>query len=828
MEFRQLVFPSILGLIITTVVLLALSRTVRASHWLVSLLSAAGLGWLVWWITAVLSANPPEAHYTIATAVIATAICAALFEDWTSIGHLAYAGTAIASAAFLLYAGDVLSISQLGPWSMTFGVILWLLQALAHLLVLTHTFEILDVICRKRWRRLAVRPSAPASYRPKVSLHVPTHNEPPELVRETLNALAQLDYEDFEVLVVDNNTDTESLWRPIEDHCRTLGPRFRFFHVAPWPGYKSGALNFALAQTSSEVEVIGVVDADYIVEPDFLRELTPYFSNPSVAFVQTPQDYRDSSHRGRYGRALYLAYRVFFDISMPSRNERNAIIYAGTMGLIRRSAIEQAGGWDEWCITEDAELSLRLLDDGYEAIYDPRAFGRGLMPLDFAGLKKQRFRWAFGGMQILRLHGGLLLNPFRKSNLTVAQRAGYLIGGLQWLNDPLTLAFTLLLLIGSGGLVFGGSMYLQPLAGAAIFVPTLFVLISVLRFLWAFHLVSRCTLREAFDAMTVLLGLTWVVTLACVQGSVRRHGVFLRTPKVAEQPRVTDIARVSVFEVVIGLLCLSSAVAVGLTAAPDAFGITTVMSMLLLWQTLIYFSAFRTSLWSYLAHPERAPRTRWLNYHTAGPRRAPMLAEWRTAVWVVAISGLLVGLFIMALWSAPLMEQIFRKDPLREFVFTSSLTSNVRREPPESAAGTLLLREAESVIRRDVDAILKLWHPDGIIQDHNFTPGLDFDDSYWRGPTEIRNRYTAELAARSYLKLKHRNLVVNVADGRAVIENDLLADVETGSGRYEIELPMSDRWTLDRGTGEWRIVRLELNRAAGAESRGTASAGRLR
>ena len=79
--------------------------------------------------------------------------------------------------------------------------------------------------------------------------------------------------------------------------------------------------------------------------------------------MQTPQDYRD--HQGDvFSESTYRGYKYFFEVSMPSRNERNAIIFAGTMGLIRKSVLEEIGGWDEWCITEDAEASLRILKKG--------------------------------------------------------------------------------------------------------------------------------------------------------------------------------------------------------------------------------------------------------------------------------------------------------------------------------------------------------------------------------------------------------------------------------------------------------------------------------
>ena len=810
------VLISFVALVLSALLLFALGTRIRAGHWLFSLALGSAVAAGSWWGTSLLLAPAIPLAPVVAGGLILTACVAAAFDDWTSCGHLALAATLAASVAFLVYAAMLLVTTRLGPWSLAFGALLFLLQLAAHALVWTHTFEILDVMCRRTWRRrnpaLAVQ-----DFYPKVSLHVPTHNEPPELVRLTLDALASLDYPNYEVLVIDNNTDDEAVWRPVEKHCLKLGPRFRFFHLRPWPGYKSGALNFALTQTAPDVEIIAVVDADYIVRPDFLSSLAGHFADPAVAFVQTPQDYREVEDRGRYGRALYLAYRVFFDLSMPSRNERNAIIYAGTMGLLRRSALEKVGGWDEWCITEDAELSLRLLAAGYQSIFIPESYGHGLMPLDFAGLKKQRFRWAFGGMQILRMHARELF-ALRRTRLNVRQRAAYIVGGLQWLNDPLTFAFTVLLLIGGAALAAGGSIFLQPLAGAAIFIPSLFVLVSVLRFLWAFRNAARCSVREAFDALTVLLALTWVVTLACILGLVKSRGVFLRTPKAPERVRVLSAVRVVLGEFILGSLCLIVFGAIMLTGPLDTAP-RAMMLGLLGWQALIYFSALRTSIWSYQAHPERQPRFLWRDYHTTGPRTGPFVPEWRTAVAVAGI-GLVIALFFyVALRSAPTIEMAMRGDPLRQH----TLVSRLIRPSPKGAAGALLVQEAEAVQKGDIRRALELWDPAGVVHDNNFTPSDSADDRIWEGLSGVQARYEAELEARRYRRLRHRNLTIEIRGDEAVIQNDLDALIETPTGAYSVQLPRSDRWFLKQQGGRWRVVRLEINRSPADAGTGLAA-----
>ncbi|TME50901.1 MAG: hypothetical protein E6I58_16850, partial [Chloroflexi bacterium] len=175
------------------------------------------------------------------------------------------------------------------------------------------------------------------------------------------------------------------------------------------------------------------------------RSVVGHFADPRVAFVQTPQNYRDWED-DQYLRGLYYSYLYFFVITMPARQHRNAIIFAGTMGLIRRKVLDEIGGWNADVVTEDAEASLRMLALGYVGVYEPRAFGAGLMPLSFDGLKKQRFRWALGGVQILRLHWRRLLLPAQGGRLTIGQRVHYLLGNVQWFGDPLMACFTVLLL----------------------------------------------------------------------------------------------------------------------------------------------------------------------------------------------------------------------------------------------------------------------------------------------------------------------------------------------------------------------------------------------
>ena len=221
-----------------------------------------------------------------------------------------------------------------------------------------------------------------------------------------------------------------------------------------------------------------------------------YFGDPELAFVQTPQDYREFDHDA-YLTACYDAYRYFFLTTMPARNQRNSIIFAGTMGLLRRAVLDRIGGWNEWCITEDAETSLRILRDGYSGLFVQRSFGQGVMPLTFASLKSQRFRWCFGGMQILRIHWRDLMpwNRDPANRLTLSQRIDYLLGGLQWLNDLVLFGFSIVLLSIAAVLLIHGSFPLRPLLGAAALLPVALISSGLLRAVWALR--ARSSSRRA-------------------------------------------------------------------------------------------------------------------------------------------------------------------------------------------------------------------------------------------------------------------------------------------------------------------------------------------
>ncbi|MEO5657439.1 MAG: glycosyltransferase family 2 protein, partial [Nitrospiria bacterium] len=185
----------------------AVASRLHRGHWLVSLVYVAGLQLGAWWIMEHVGVQPPPAAWLVLPAVIGLTTVA-LAERWNAIAHACMAATVSVSILFLVYAGVVTVQAHLGPLSLSFAILLCAMQAFALVLLIANSYEVLDVTSRIRWTRIR-RPEPTTAYFPKVSLHVPAYNEPPEMVKETLDALAKLDYPNYEVIVIDDNTTDE-------------------------------------------------------------------------------------------------------------------------------------------------------------------------------------------------------------------------------------------------------------------------------------------------------------------------------------------------------------------------------------------------------------------------------------------------------------------------------------------------------------------------------------------------------------------------------------------------------------------------------------------
>jgi cellulose synthase/poly-beta-1,6-N-acetylglucosamine synthase-like glycosyltransferase len=463
------------------------------------------------------------------------------------------------------------------------GLIIGMMLTSAVLMI--YAVEFSEVMFKGFWQRAYKRATPlPADQELFVSIHLACYNEPPEMVIATIESLRELNYTQYEVIVVDNNTKDENKWKPIEAYMAKLPSHFKFFHLPSWPGFKAGALNFALTQTDPKTQVIGVVDADYVVTKDWLSDLVPHFQTPHVAVVQAPQAHRDWENNF-FRRMCNWEFEGFFRIGMHHRHERNALIQHGTMTLVRHQALIDNGRWSEWCICEDTELGLRLLESGYELRYVDDTFGRGLTPANFSALKSQRFRWAFGAMQILKHHMPKLLG---NSTLSFGQRYHFLTGWFGWLGDALQLFFTI------GSIAWSVAMLMFP---QSFSLPVSIMIMPILCFLAIkaalgpilYRKTMNCSWLDIWGASIASLGLSHAIARGVIMGLIQKHGVFKVTAKGKVIGGKWDVLKPIYEELLLLIALILSGAAMLMTRGAQNTDVQLWVTMLLL-QSLPYWS----------------------------------------------------------------------------------------------------------------------------------------------------------------------------------------------------------------------------------------------
>ena len=419
---------------------------------------------------------------------------------------------------------------------------------------------------------------------PKVSIHVPAYCEPPEMLKQTLDAVARLDYPNFECVVIINNTPDPAFWQPIQDHCRALGERFKFINAEKVEGFKAGALRIAMDRTAVDAEIIGVIDADYVVEPDWLKDLVPIFADPRVGLVQAPQDHRDGD-RSLMHYVMNGEYAGFFDIGMVQRNEANAIIVHGTMCLMRRAAMDMAGGWAGDTICEDTDLGLAIIEHGWLTHYTNHRYGHGLLPDTYEAFKKQRHRWAYGGFQIVKKHWRRFLP--RASRLTPDQRREFALGWLNWLGaESLGVLVAILNLIWVPIVAFADIAIPDKILTLPIIAA---FVVSLVHFAVLYRLRVPVKWGQMLGAMIAAMSVQWTVSRAVANGLITEHLAFARTSK-------GGLSRMSIefqafWEAVIGVLLLVGAAVLVVTNSFKEVREIYVFAAVLVLESLPFLSA---------------------------------------------------------------------------------------------------------------------------------------------------------------------------------------------------------------------------------------------
>ncbi len=234
---------------------------------------------------------------------------------------------------------------------------------------------------------------------PKVTVQLPIYNER-YVIERLIETVAQFDYprELLDIQVLDDSTDqTQQVARDCVERHQALGVPITYLHRDNREGFKAGALQEGLKPATGEF--VAIFDADFIPPADFLRRTVPYFANPEIGMVQTRWSYVNRGY-STLTEVEAILLDGHFAIEHSSRFRSGLFFnFNGTAGIWRRTAIEDAGGWQHDTLTEDTDLSYRAQIRGWKFLYLPEIDCPSELPVEMNAFKSQQARWAKGLMQ---------------------------------------------------------------------------------------------------------------------------------------------------------------------------------------------------------------------------------------------------------------------------------------------------------------------------------------------------------------------------------------------------------------------------------------------
>lgn len=370
------------------------------------------------------------------------------------------------------------------------------------------------------WDVDAVRPADPCRTAPgRIAVLIPTYNESIDVLLPTVAAAAALEPA-HQTWVLDDGS------RPA---VRRLADQLGVHYLTRTDrsGAKAGNVNHALDVI--DADFVAILDADHVAGRNFLVHTLGYFSDPEVAFVQTPQDFynvdsfehetrRRSWWRSGAAQHVFSEQALFYRVLQPGKNRWRAAFWCGTGAVVRVTALRQVGGVATETVTEDIHTTIRMHKRGWRSVYHNEVLSRGLAAADASQYRIQRLRWGKGAMQVLASRD----NPIFTPGLRPAQRLAYASTLLGWFDAWRSLGY---LLLPPAVLLTGASPILaDPLAFAGLFAATFLLQRAALSRLArgrAPHMLS--TVFE-FVRMSANIGAT--LTLFG-----RRDGGFVVTPK---------------------------------------------------------------------------------------------------------------------------------------------------------------------------------------------------------------------------------------------------------------------------------------------------------
>jgi cellulose synthase (UDP-forming) len=231
---------------------------------------------------------------------------------------------------------------------------------------------------------------------PTVAMIMPMYNEDPAMVEANIRDLKTMNYDKkkLRLYVADDSTD-KNIAAEMADLSKKYN--FTYVHRDDRRGYKAGALNNVINNYVKE-EFIAVFDADEkLVDRNFVLDMLPYFQDEKLCYIQTEKRYMKGNF---FSDSIDIFDAFFFRFIQPARAMNNTAVFAGSCGLIRRSAFINIGGFPEYVI-EDTFFSFESDMHGWKSLYVPKIYAMGRPIKTFTELSKQQWRYNYGDTQFL-------------------------------------------------------------------------------------------------------------------------------------------------------------------------------------------------------------------------------------------------------------------------------------------------------------------------------------------------------------------------------------------------------------------------------------------
>jgi cellulose synthase/poly-beta-1,6-N-acetylglucosamine synthase-like glycosyltransferase len=262
-----------------------------------------------------------------------------------------------------------------------------------------HRFDIIRTYFKHR-HKATTEPPQRFDHLPPVTIQLPIYNER-YVVERLIEEVVKVEYpkELLQIQVLDDSTDdTAPFAESLVERYRALGYPIEYHHRSNRHGFKAGALQEGLETATGEF--VAVFDADFCPPAEFLYRTIHHFADPKIGVVQTRWSYlnRDYNFLTEVEAMLLDGH---FILEHGARSRAGYFFnFNGTAGILRRSMIADAGGWQHDTLTEDSDLSYRAQLKGWRFVYLPGLDCPSELPVEMHGFQVQQSRWAKGLTQV--------------------------------------------------------------------------------------------------------------------------------------------------------------------------------------------------------------------------------------------------------------------------------------------------------------------------------------------------------------------------------------------------------------------------------------------